>query len=99
MKMLFAFMSGMFFPLFSSHHNEDVLREILRQREITQHVLRERLVKIDKQLIKLYDDIQKDDCPGELFFANAILVNDKDIISSALNELISNGIPATPERK
>lgn len=82
--------------LMASHHNTDVFREILRQREITKHVLQDRLIAIDRQLIRLYPDLQKSDCPSELFFANAILINDKDVISNALNDLISNGIPTTP---
>ncbi len=96
MKHLVMIVGAIAIPLLGSHHSADVFREVLRQREITRHTLQDRLVVIDRQLTRLYPDLQKEDCEKELFLANIILLSDKEVIENALNDLIGNGHPLTP---
>ncbi len=98
MKLMYIFVGSMIIPLFGSHHVENVTRDLLRKREITRTVIIERLMDIERQINRIQSDITYQDCPHEILIVHTILINDREILSQALNDLSLNGMPLTPTR-
>lgn len=98
MKFLFIFVGCMAIPLLGSHHQQDVMREFLRKRELTRLMLVERLTDIERQINRIQADVTQSDCSAQLLLVNTVLHNDREVLSQALNDLTLNGVPISPKR-